>query len=113
MSSTVNTFEPNSKISAVRHSAVDNMARYNSLKELDDLTKAIDDLRETEKPFEDGDFTEYKAAFANREVYEKLYWDKFLKEKISIMPEHEETFDTDYEHKMMMFYQDRKRELNF
>lgn len=110
---TVNTFEPNSKVSEIRHAAVDNMARYNAINEWDDLTKAVNDLRETEKPFEGEDFTAYKAAFDNREVYEKLYWDKFLKEKISIMPEHEETFDTDYEHKMMMFYQDRKRELNY
>ncbi len=109
---TVNTFTPKDKIYQIQN-VIDKMAKYSALEEWQKMQNAQDVFREIRPPFGEEDKTEYTAGFKNREVTERAFWTKYLKERIEFLPEFEETLEHDLGVKMKFFYEERKRELNY
>ncbi len=110
---TVNTFTPHSKIYEIRHFAVDNISKYNALKEWDNMQSVIREFNEIPSPSEDEDKTEYINGFKQREIAERAYWNRFLNERIKLMSEYKDSLEHDLEVKMQFFYEERKARLNF
>lgn len=101
-----NTFKPNDKVLNVQWTVVDNIAKLNCLPEWENLQAAntfFHSLRD-DRPAE-------VAAMNACEKATKEYWTKFLKERIVLISEYEESFEADLHMKMKSFSDWKKIQL--
>ena len=109
---TVNTFIPNDKISQIRW-VVDNIAKYNCIKEWQAMENAKEEYKALRSWTEDEDMSQHKIKIKNWEVAQRAYWTKYFTLRSEFLPEYAETIAHDTDVKMKWFYEQRKRDLNY
>jgi len=109
---TVNTFNPNDKISQIRW-VVDNIAKHKVINEWDAMEKAREKYNELRSWSEGEDITVHKQALKEREDTERSFWTNYFTERSAYLPKYNETIEHDTDVKMKWFYEERKRGFGF
>lgn len=105
---TVNTFNPSDKIAQIRW-VVENIAEYKAIEEWGEMRKAEENYNNLPCKADHEDKTDLIAAFKIREEKERIYWEKYMKERFTLLPEYKDSFEHDIEVKMKMLYAERER----
>lgn len=85
---TVNTFEPETKYAQIGWNVIDNIAKMSCLEEYDQMNSAQRKVNEHKPNTSKQLWEDYKKSYQN-------YHEKYLKERVKLLPEAEETFEKD------------------
>ncbi|MEX0272809.1 MAG: hypothetical protein AB3N16_00350, partial [Flavobacteriaceae bacterium] len=96
---TVNTFTPNDKIAQIKW-VVDNIAKYRAIGEWDAMREAHNQYIELPCKATHEDQSELLEAFRLKEDKERCFWEKFLSERYTLLPEYKDSFEHDLMVKM-------------